>query len=385
MYLQALAPVWRDLYRQLVTQTQVLVIDDEPEIAALLENILSSEGYTVSYALSAEDAMQMLGEGARYDLAIVDHHLPGKSGIEFIRTIREAGVQLPCMLATGSPTTQIIAGALSAGAADYLAKPFGDIQHMLSRIRTVVDRTATKLLFDVIVRDLTDMVEAGGIDDEQVKALSRELFAFKTALSARPQAIIFDDDELEAETLAMALKQMRVLTIVARSPDELFGAIRRTNGPLAVVLALEVPNATLTIKRVRREDPQVEVLATAQVGNLEAALSAVTAGAADFVLRGQEGMNALANRVRRLVRRGRRHRLYLHLVGTLYSHAKRANPDLADDLVLARAEEDAAYIRNVRKVATTNSPVPDTYSLDNDFADGERSTMVVAPHLLKRP
>ena len=97
MYLQALAPVWRDLYRQLVTQTQVLVVDDEPEIADLVKNILSTEGYTVTHALSAEAALRMLGQNARFDLAIVDQHLPGPVRGAVLRA------QLSCRVVAPAP------------------------------------------------------------------------------------------------------------------------------------------------------------------------------------------------------------------------------------------------------------------------------------------
>jgi hypothetical protein len=103
----------------------------------------------------------------------------------------------------------------------------------------------------------------------------------------------------------------------------------------------------------------------------------VSAGATDYVLRPQEGISALVARVRRLVARSRRHRLYLHLVGTLYHAAKRANPELADDLVLAQVEDDAAYIRNVRPTADNDLEMPDTFSIPVDFMEGPDTSVIL--------
>ena len=95
-----------------------------------------------------------------------------------VRNKRAAAVGITVIdTSKDNPTAALIAEALAAGADDYLSKPFGDIHHLMSRVRTLVDRRATKLLFDVIVRDLTEVVESGGIDTLGVDDLSRELFA----------------------------------------------------------------------------------------------------------------------------------------------------------------------------------------------------------------
>jgi DNA-binding NtrC family response regulator len=374
MYLQSLAPVWRDLYRQLVTQTHVLVVEDENAMSEPLLDGLAAAGYLVTHAPSAESALARM-KSERFDVCVVDHELPGQTGIEFIRALQASGTPTPCVLTTGEARVEIISEALAAGAADYVAKPFTDFQHLLARVKTVVDRTANRLLFDVIVRDLSEVVRGGALDDRGLADIQRELFAFKQVLAKRSQVMIYDSDDAFAGALRTALEQKQVSATMASGPEDLFGTIRRPNGPLTVVLALEMPNAALTIKRIRREDPQLEVLATLQTSELEPAQNAVDAGASDFVLREQEGLAELCTRVQRLVAKNHRHRLYLHLVGTLYHAARKANPALADDLILARSEDDAQYIRNAQPAAGADVIAPAAFPLDGFLNVSELSAV----------
>lgn len=369
MYLEQLAPSWREFHRKLLSQARLLIVDDEEVIQQLLSDVFGREGFTVVTATTAEEAWERV-QNERLDLAVIDKNLPGESGLDLIERIRDADIALPSVLITGYASTETVAEALEKGASDYISKPFNDVRHLVARIRGVLDRRISKLLFDVIVSDLTKAMQMGGIETDSFAALSRELLAYKLALGRRPHVLIYDDDEGQADHLAATLEEIEISTVIADTREEVFDMVGRQDGPLVVVIALETANAIGTIRELRKQDPQLELLATAGKGVLQHALDAVSAGAADFVLRSEEGKSALGVRVDRLVQSSRRHRLYLHLVATLYGAAKEANPDLADDLVFA-AGADRDYVES-QPTAATGSENSGAFRLDVDFAEGDR-------------
>ena len=357
--LRAFAPVWRQFYQELVAEVRALIVDDEKSGSQLAE-ALSAGGYESVQCETAEVAWERIRD-ERFDLAVVDYALPDENGIRLISRLRAKGHSLPCVLTTSEERAEIVSKALEVGADDYLAKPYGNIAHCVQRMQSLVDRRITKSLFEVIIRDLSEAVRQGGMAEDGLAALSRDLFGFKVSLDKRPQAMVFDNDEFEGGALAKSLQGHGVTTAVASNHEQLFGAIRSETGPLTVVLSLEVPNAILTIKRLKSEDAQVEVLATAEGADVEQAVAAVNAGATDFVLRSREGLTTLGSRVSRVVSRCREHRLYLYLLTSLHRTAKKYNPELADDLVFARNREDVTFIRSSRP--SESPPVPKDFTI----------------------
>ena len=367
--LSAFAPAWRQFYQQLVSEIRVLVIDDDPSTGEVLTQTFKQAGFMVTLTDSAEEGWKKLTQ-ERFDLAILDYNLPRENGIQLIQRIRNEGLSLPCVLATGETKAELVSKALEVGADDYLPKPFRNLPHGLTRMRALVDRRITKALFEVIIRDLSEAVRSGGMAEDGLATLKRDLFGFKIELEKRPQVLLFDNDEFEGQALANVLIQNGLKTALAQSHEQLFGMVRGEAGPLVVVLSLEVPNAILTIKRLKREDPQIEVLATAEGAEIEQAVRAVEAGAADFVLRSKEGLKPLGTRVKRLVTRCREHRLYLYLVTSLYRTAKKYNPDLADDLIFARDHDDVSFIRSTRPSETP--PAPENFNLQKEYAENPK-------------
>lgn len=117
----------------------LLVVDDDARILTLLSRYLSENGYRVSTAPSATEALAHL-QGLSFDLLVLDVMMPGQSGIDLARTVR-ATSQVPILMLTArSEPLDRIAG-LESGADDYIGKPF-EPRELLLRIAAVLKRAA---------------------------------------------------------------------------------------------------------------------------------------------------------------------------------------------------------------------------------------------------
>ncbi|HEY2430860.1 MAG TPA: EAL domain-containing protein [Acidimicrobiales bacterium] len=103
----------------------ILLVDDDPSIARLLELVFTDAGFRTALAPSAEAALTAI-EGGGIVGVVLDNHLPGMSGVDLLRVLRShpASVTLPVLLLTGDDQLAARVGGLEAGATDYVVKPF---------------------------------------------------------------------------------------------------------------------------------------------------------------------------------------------------------------------------------------------------------------------
>jgi two-component system KDP operon response regulator KdpE len=140
---------------------RILVVDDEPAIRRFLTTSLSAHGYAIYEAVTGEDALQIV-PSVRPDLVVLDLGLPGISGVDVARCMRE-WTQTPIIVLSVRDQESDKIDALDAGADDYLTKPFG-VGELLARIRAALRRaigpaasptfTAGELMVDVAARDV---------------------------------------------------------------------------------------------------------------------------------------------------------------------------------------------------------------------------------------
>jgi len=116
---------------------RILVVDDEREIADLIELYLKNEDYEVFKCYTAEDALARI-EDTALDLAILDVMLPGSSGFTLCRKIREQHTYPIIMLTAKDGETDKITG-LTIGADDYITKPFRPLE-MVARVKAQLRR-----------------------------------------------------------------------------------------------------------------------------------------------------------------------------------------------------------------------------------------------------
>ena len=338
MLLERLSTAWEAFQRRARASIRILVVDDEAVIREILAALLEPEGYAVDTAGTLEDAAARLGAGG-YDLMIVDKNLPDGSGLDLVRGAGTRFPYVPSMVMTAYPTAETVVEALTAGAADYLAKPFEEMDHVLSRVQALLDRRLSRRLTDRMVRDLTEVLSVGGQDQRRVAAIARRLFAFKKELNARPAVLIVEDDLSVAEVIRGALREVNFRTEVAThlAPAKMW--LSRPDGPLTALVSVELPEAMDVIRDLRETDPLIEVVVTSGSADVDLALAAVSAGASDYVIRPFEGVEVLRARMQRVVSRARRRRLHLHLIATLYSAAHEAGEAEAESFLDRLAAE----------------------------------------------
>jgi two-component system, OmpR family, KDP operon response regulator KdpE len=120
-------------------RSRILVVDDETQIARVLKTALSSQGYEVKTAADGESALDLAVDWIP-DLIVTDLSMPGITGIELCRSVRDRS-QVPIIVLSvrGEEKTKI--EALDAGADDYVTKPFS-VSELLARVRANLRRAA---------------------------------------------------------------------------------------------------------------------------------------------------------------------------------------------------------------------------------------------------
>lgn len=119
--------------------SRILVVDDEDVIRMVFDALLSNTSYDVGYADSAEQAYEKLKED-EYSLLIVDKNLPGQSGLDLVRQLKEANPDSAFIMITGYASYDSAVEALRLGAYDYLEKPFSDLMLVKEKITQALDR-----------------------------------------------------------------------------------------------------------------------------------------------------------------------------------------------------------------------------------------------------
>src|SRR5687767_14921579 len=117
---------------------RVLVVEDEPKMAALVRRGLEEEGMAVDVTARGEDAVWMAGS-TEYDAVVLDVMLPGLDGFEVCRRLRADDVWTPVLMLTARDAVEDRVTGLDAGADDYLVKPFA-FDELLARLRALVRR-----------------------------------------------------------------------------------------------------------------------------------------------------------------------------------------------------------------------------------------------------
>src|SRR5438552_192903 len=120
--------------------TRILVVEDDPDIAELVQRYLSKAGFTTDRAASGREALELIGTKAP-DLLILDLMLPHLDGLEICRRVRahEKTAHIPIIMLTARADESERIVGLELGADDYLAKPFSP-NELVARVRALLRR-----------------------------------------------------------------------------------------------------------------------------------------------------------------------------------------------------------------------------------------------------
>lgn len=132
-----------------VPKGRILVVNDDPQVRRLLRTTLVAQGFEVSEARSAQQALER-GRGAKYDLVILDINMPDGDAIETCREIR-ASSNAPIIMLTARTGNKYKTEAFEAGADDYVTK-FFSMPELLARVRASLRRRAPPLEFPRCLR-----------------------------------------------------------------------------------------------------------------------------------------------------------------------------------------------------------------------------------------
>ena len=171
-------------------RAHLLVVDDDDRTRDLLKEYLTRRGFGVSTAADAASARKLLAS-LRFDLLVVDVMMPGETGVEFTRKLREIS-RTPVLLLTALGESQDRIAGLESGADDYLPKPF-EPRELVLRLRSILRRSVAKRdvakgfkigrwSFDPEHEELRD-------GDEAQKLTSAEVNLIK-ALASRPSEVV---------------------------------------------------------------------------------------------------------------------------------------------------------------------------------------------------
>lgn len=131
---------------------RVLIIEDEERIGLAIKRGLEGEGFEASLAATGEDGFFLLAAQV-FDFVILDLMLPGRDGLDILKTMRERGLTTPVLILSARDTVEHRVQGLNLGADDYLVKPFA-FEELLARLRALSRRGRAPDAMRLVVADL---------------------------------------------------------------------------------------------------------------------------------------------------------------------------------------------------------------------------------------
>jgi two-component system copper resistance phosphate regulon response regulator CusR len=168
---------------------RLLVVEDDPKLAALVARGLREDAYAVDVAEDGPRALSQTSQN-QYDAIVLDVMLPGMDGFGVVRELRTRGVRTPVLMLTARDAVPDRITGLDAGADDYLTKPF-DFGELLARVRALLRRPEQLLASRVAVADLVIDLNSQAVtrDGESIVLTAKE-FALLELLARNLDRIV---------------------------------------------------------------------------------------------------------------------------------------------------------------------------------------------------
>jgi two-component system OmpR family response regulator len=176
---------------------RLLIVEDEPKLAALLQRGFVGEGLAADVAGTGEDALWR-AQSTDYDAIVLDVMLPGIDGFEVCRRLRAAEVWSPVLMLTARDAVRDRIDGLDGGADDYLTKPF-HFAELLARLRALVRRGRPERPAELAAGELRlDPASRRAWRSEEELALTAKEFALLETFLRRPGELLTRFQLLEA-------------------------------------------------------------------------------------------------------------------------------------------------------------------------------------------
>lgn len=169
---------------------RVLLVEDDVMIAEALQSALKEASYAVDWVENGEVSLNALAS-QHYDIVLLDLGLPGKDGLEVLKTIRNQENPVPLLIITARDDVNDCIRGLDGGADDYVLKPF-KMTELLARMRAVVRRKsdiASSILTNGLLSLDMSNHHAWFMEQAAIRLSKRE-FSLLQALMVRPGAIL---------------------------------------------------------------------------------------------------------------------------------------------------------------------------------------------------
>jgi DNA-binding NtrC family response regulator len=187
---------------------RILVVEDEPDIRRILQLFLKEKGFLVKVADQPARALEILEQGP-VDLILSDVRMPGMSGIELLRSLKERDPEIELVLMTAYSSVKDAVEAIRLGAADYVEKPI-DFRRLERVMATVLEKRSLKQRTRILQQQLRGSTQFEGMIGRSQRML--ELFAFLERLARYPTtALITGESGTGKELVARALHRLSPL------------------------------------------------------------------------------------------------------------------------------------------------------------------------------
>ena len=123
-----------------MNQTRILFVDDDADLRKIVNDQLTALGYVLDEAEDGNTAVQKLEKG-NYDVMLLDINMPGKSGIDVLKVIKDKSLKTKVIMLTGRVGFSVATESLKLGAYDYITKPF-NLDYLVFSIKRVLEKPA---------------------------------------------------------------------------------------------------------------------------------------------------------------------------------------------------------------------------------------------------
>ncbi len=177
---------------------KILVVDDELSMREFLSILLEREGYDVSVAGSAEEALRLI-ELSLFDLVLSDVQMPGLSGIELLSRIKQISPETGVLMVTAFSAAEQAVEAMKLGAYDYIAKPF-KIEEIKQLVKNALEKQGLKRENLLLKRDVHERDSYCGIIGKSRKM--KELFDMIQKVAASQSSVLVQGESGTGKELA---------------------------------------------------------------------------------------------------------------------------------------------------------------------------------------